>query len=122
MNYVSTEKVRSCFGDYQIKFKILVEEKGVRTYFVQRSVVPYNVLQHHEDDEEPDYIFLCHEIEVNQSLVLVECKSSSTTISNIEVLNLDKYFSDLIATKDDKTVSFGLTLCMKKTHVISALM
>ena len=66
------------------------------------------MLQHHKDDEEHDYIFLFHEMEVNQSLVLAECKSSSITDSSIEVLNLDKDFSDLIATKDDKIVSFWI--------------
>ena len=47
-------------------------------------------------------------MEVNQSLVSTECKSSSTMDSSIEVLNLDKAFLYLIATKDNKIVSFWI--------------
>ena len=113
-------KAGSCFSDYQIKSEILVEEKGVRTDFVQRSSVPYNVLQHHKDDEEPDYIFLCHEMEVNQSLVPAEYKSSSTTDSSIEVLNLDRDFSDLIATRKDEVTSVQIDpMCDEESFYFS---
>ena len=102
------EEAETCVDNQSYKSEILVGEEGVRKYFEKGFLVDSEVLQHHGEDKELDYIFLCHKMEVNQLLVLAKCKSSYTTHSSIEVLNSNKDFSDLIATKDDKVVSFPI--------------
>ena len=73
------------------KSGILVEEKDARTYFVQGSLVANEMLQHHEDGSELDYIFLYHEMEVNRVLVPAKCKSSTSDLS-IDILSSNKDF------------------------------
>ena len=96
------ERAEACVDNHFTKSENMIEGIFARTKFEQGFSLIDKVLQHDGEDKEPDYIFICHEMEANQVLVPAKCKSSTTADSGIGVLNLDKEFSDLIATKNEE--------------------
>ncbi len=94
------KKVGARVDNYFTKPENMIEEMVARTRFEQGFPLVDKVLQHHGEGKEPDYIFIFHEMKANRILVPAKCEPPPIADPGIGVLNLDKEFSDLIATKN----------------------